>query len=347
MLRQKYFYISVIKINFYHNLMKERNYKFDYIRTIAVITIVICHYLMYCGGNTGVGRFLAGGGNSLFFVLSALLYGLKWKNENMRPFQGPSYLIKRLVKLASAAWPFLLVLTILFIVSGEGFTINSVILNFLFLGYLSKLPGNGHLWFMTIMMCCYLEFVVLSKYRLSGKMLAVLALLLLVLYIVLENLHIPAHALLSFAYCAVVFCYADKLMAFAKDLSILASILMLCLNGLSVALFLDGIFDYNRIWAYMLTSLCGFSWLVLLLKVVPAKGNRFISYISSISFEIYLVHHTLCAGPFVSVSSMSPYFVCQFGLLIMISLFLAHILHLVSETVSKSSMKTFKKYKYV
>ena len=42
-------------------------------------------------------------------------------------------------------------------------------LNFVFLGYLGKLPGNGHLWFLTILIVCYAEMLFLLKLKSIGS----------------------------------------------------------------------------------------------------------------------------------------------------------------------------------
>jgi peptidoglycan/LPS O-acetylase OafA/YrhL len=58
-------------------MMANRNYSLDYIRVVAILMIVICHYCLFSSLDSGVGRFLAGVGNMVFFMLSALLYGNK------------------------------------------------------------------------------------------------------------------------------------------------------------------------------------------------------------------------------------------------------------------------------
>ena len=55
--------------------MSNRIHSFDYIRSLAILIIVACHYLEFSGVNVGLGRYLGLVGNMLFFLLSALLYG--------------------------------------------------------------------------------------------------------------------------------------------------------------------------------------------------------------------------------------------------------------------------------
>ena len=55
--------------------MNNRIHTFDYIRSLAILIIVACHYLEYSDVNVGLGRYFGLVGNMLFFLLSALLYG--------------------------------------------------------------------------------------------------------------------------------------------------------------------------------------------------------------------------------------------------------------------------------
>ena len=55
--------------------MSRRIHTFDYIRSLAILVIVSCHYLEFSGVNVGLGRYLGLVGNMIFFLLSALLYG--------------------------------------------------------------------------------------------------------------------------------------------------------------------------------------------------------------------------------------------------------------------------------
>ena len=149
------------------NLMTKRNYTFDYIRVITIIAILLCHFLILGGINDGVGRYLGGVGNIVFFSMPALLYGLKWEEEGRKPFKLKSFLTKRIIRIGASLWPFLLVILLLYIVFDISFSKVNYVANLVFGGYLAKIPGNEHLWFLTILMVVYIEIALLSRYKLS------------------------------------------------------------------------------------------------------------------------------------------------------------------------------------
>ena len=51
--------------------MSKRINELDYVRAIALGMILLCHYLECSGLSLGLGRYLGGAGNTVFFVVSA------------------------------------------------------------------------------------------------------------------------------------------------------------------------------------------------------------------------------------------------------------------------------------
>ena len=145
-----------------------RNFKFDFARAIAIIGIVLCHFFLFGGaGNNFIplGRYIALVFNVIFFILSALLYGIKWRKKEFTAFKTDSFLFSRLIKLASALYPYLIVIFFLFYIFDIDFSLKDILMNFAFLGWFDKLPGNGHLWFLTMIFMCYVLFCILSKFK--------------------------------------------------------------------------------------------------------------------------------------------------------------------------------------
>lgn len=111
-----------------------------------------------------LGAYLGGIFNCLFFSMSAILFGekiSKTKNKiKLIPFMQP-----RLYKLAASLWPMLIIALILFLICNIPFSIEAALMNFCFLGWFAKLPGLGHLWFVTMIIICYILFVGLANFR--------------------------------------------------------------------------------------------------------------------------------------------------------------------------------------
>lgn len=94
-----------------------------------------------------------------------------------------------------------------------------------------------------------------------------------------------------------------------------------------------------RDWLVAVTSL---SWLIYYLKPTRELFPKPIAFLSTISFEIYLVHHPLVFGEFAWIhrGDGSAFFVGLEVLLTMCFVVLASwLLHLLSDTLSKCVTK--------
>ena len=312
-----------------------RIYELDYIRVMAVLMILLCHYFIFSDLNSGVGRYLGGTGNNIFFFVSALLYGTIYGPTTAGTGGGKFMIVKkfavgRIRKLGTSLWPFLFILVALYVIFGVDFSWRDVGLNFIFLGYLGKLPGNGHLWFLTVLMACYLEMVMLVKfgiakqYRNASWLLLVLSVAFL---IVGEYCGIPSGAFLILGLYGFVFINASWLIEKSKKMRWWVLTFIIAINLLTIYLEYNGLFETSRTTHFLLTGLCGFSLLVAMIRCFPTKSNSVITQLGTISFEIYLVHHTLCNGPFIMVTHWPFNHVANFFMMVGLSIFLAVLLH--------------------
>lgn len=283
----------------------------------------------------GISRYLAGGGNILFFLLSAILYGMKW-SKNEQTFAAKEFLKKRIVRIGVVLWPFLICLYAAFLLFNVDVPLNTVMANFLFLGAFMKLPGNGHLWFLSVIMMCYVEYVVLSRIRTGRFFLLLLSIIYVLFFIVLEYNSLPGNFVLILMMTAWMFLKTNEFNKWLARINQRKLVLVvLLMNITAIWLFDHDLFDTNRMLAYPLMDICGASWFCVLLKVLPSICCSSISFISSISFESYLIHHTLCAGPITKVAEWSDYKVVQFTLLTVVTFLLAYLLHIVSNLILK------------
>ena len=324
--------------------MSQRIIALDYVRVIAVFMILLCHYFLFSDLNSGVGRYLAGSGNIVFFLVSAFLYGQKYNSVSQKNSDGSvnggqvfdcqSFVFSRIAKLAASVWPFLVVVISLYIAMEIEFSWKDVGLNFLFLGYLGELPGNGHLWFLTILILCYIEIIFFEKFRLKRGYVPWFLLLLSILVVVIgEKIGIPSGALLVFGLFAFIYLKSEWYREKSKAMQWWMAIAIVVINVVTFIIEYNGLFEKSRIIHFLLTGLCGLSLLSLMLRYLPNKKVRIVSFLSGISFEIYIVHHTLCSGPFVRITSWTCGHVLNFIIMFFLSVILAVVLNFIAKHV--------------
>lgn len=329
-----------------------RDPAFDWIRSVSIVLIILSHFLMFGGCGESVhwlGHFLGDVFSIVFICISALLYGLKWQMNGNKPFHVKSFMIKRFVKIAASLYPYLIVLLCLYICFSVPFTIRKFAINFLLLCWFDKIPTNGHLWFVTMIWICYGSLCVSSRIQKKGKEKIMLLFLIMVgaimMQLILDKYNLPGYMFLLLFVYTLLFLYApimgklyirlDEHSSLSYFCRIIITLLFLCVN--SVALYQMSMTEYDarnsNLW--LLLSLCGLLWIVFLLMLFYSlKQNCIVSFLSNISFELYLVHHILCSGPF-SIIETFEYPAANFSLLALVSLILAYLLHYISGKVQE------------
>lgn len=149
-----------------------RFHAIDFTKSLAIVMIVTCHYLMFSRifGLSGVGRFLADTGNFIFFAISAVLFGLRYEQKGASAFEAKPFMKKRLVRLFASLWPFLIAILTIYSFIGVEYNVVKAVMNFVGLGWFGKLPNIGHLWFVTMIIFCYTMYVCVTRTQIINRL---------------------------------------------------------------------------------------------------------------------------------------------------------------------------------
>lgn len=327
-----------------------RNPEFDWMRSVSVMLIVLSHFLMFggCGDfMLWLGHYLGDVFSIVFLCISALLYGMKWVRGGYRPFSVKSFMKKRFVKIAASLYPYLLILLCLYICFSVSFSVRKFITNFLFLCWFDKIPTNGHLWFVTMIWICYGFLCVSSRIQKKGKVKLMLVGLFMVgailMQLIMDKYNLPGYMFLLLFVYTLFFLYAplkeemyirlDLHSSQSFSLRLIISLLFLMINSFTLYQMSMTEYDAHNTTLWYLLSACGLLWIVFLLMLFHSfKQNKLVSFLSQISFELYLVHHILCCGSFSIIETFS-YPIANFFLLFLVSIILAYLLHFISGKV--------------
>lgn len=306
---------------------------FDYIRVLSIIAIVICHICFGIGLDIEwLGRYLGCTFNMTFFALSSLLLGLAWSAKGKS--YDSNFLAKRITRVITSYWPFLILAYIALVAVNNAPTVKQAVLNFVMLGWFAKIPCLGHLWFLTMLFFCYVTFMLISK--LQRRNLPTCFVIFVGVCLILMHVKIPTCFGIVLVSSCAVYCNADKILNWLKEQSFIKWMpvyLLITLCGLY--LFKSDIFAKNQFIAYMVGAICGLAQLAYAyLCFKQIKANVIVSYLSSISFDIYMVHHAFCFGEysiFKAVDNKIVAILC-IGL---ISIGLGIMLHAISNSINK------------
>lgn len=280
----------------------KHNYNLDWIRVLAMVAILFDHYISSLGNNwlNNIGLQVGVGGVTLFFAISVLLFGYKWRKEDFKPFVPFVFLKRRCVRIFIPLWILILItIPLEYLLTGR-LELQTITFNAVGLGWVRPFGISGHLWYITMLMMLYLCFVVISYIRIDKIKCCwwALALVLLLIGYVYGQTYLTTYSkagppLFLFA-GALVFAKGNELMAFAKHHKKVLLMLALMIVGVSLYAYQLGWNESHKAMAIASAISAGFiTFMALIANLNVEKVGKTLIWLSGISYEIYLVHQPL------------------------------------------------------
>lgn len=134
----------------------------------------------------------------------------------------------------------------------------------------------------------------------------------------IDALNLPGYSCLVLMYCGLTFLYADNVMHWCHTVRMVW--LMIGAVTVNAGMFFGiagGILQVGHPSYYYATACAGITAFLLLFRmfIIYIRPGRFLCTASTISYELYLVHHLFCLGEyswFVRWPSVSPLYVSLF-----------------------------------
>lgn len=267
--------------------------------------VCLAHICLQLGLND-IGRFLAYLFVDVFLFLSAFLLGLGHGESPV----GLAFMKKRYLRLSVVYYPFLMISIMLLILFGKHIDVKSIVLHFTYANYIvnNKLYDVpfGHLWYLSIQMVSYLLITMLfckglyykSKWLLGSRTgIAVLGVIAALGGGFLTSLGLPNRVSVVLFTYVVVFSRTGDILDWAKRIPPRMCLgIFVLLNVITLLLFLFWDLEGKIIVRDWLVAVTSLSWLIYYLKPTRELFPKPIAFLSTISFEIYLVHHPLVFG---------------------------------------------------
>lgn len=339
----------------------EKNANISIIRVVAMLSIVAGHWCLW--KNINLYQF-GGIGVEIFLFISGYLYAGKSIENSME------WLQKRFLKLMPAVWIIAIPMLIFYIVNKK---IIFAIKNYcLFLFGLSGLSfvftkiktegfeGLGHLWFVTIILMCYLLLILVKQMEgrdvykrvigVAKKQPIFFSFICLLITLVIEYLHIQLSYFLQFFTGYYIGKIYDKRKAI-KYWSV--SLIFSAVIGL-FRVFLRNIIDgsifydeflapvsFNIIAVWMISTMS----IVLDLKKETSSNlakSQLWKHMDEISYFLYVTHYMFLFGPF-AVENYVKSSILQNVLFIVLSICAAELLLWLQRWANKMFLLKYKK----
>lgn len=285
---------------------KEFDYSISLIRIIGCLLIFICHWMMVMG-NPAVARLsqIFNVGVFVFFIISGYLYGTKYIDKRYLS----KWYFQRIIKLFV---PLYLVMTVVFIgMRMQGLYVSSeqyIVFGLNLQGFFGKVQGGAQLWFLTVIMICYIVTPLYQKMKeLDKKIIIFIGSVYFIIQIVTSIAglgNVPNYLMYIGVYGMAYFVLPKIYNRITKKELIIYTIIMLIAMGIRLGTrsCLDGTNIYDYIVALYTHLILGI-WIVVAIKYfyeeVKEKLNHdLIKKIDGYTMEIYMVHVMFMYPPF-------------------------------------------------
>ena len=295
-----------------------------------MMLIVACHIAQCYGLKIA---FLLNVGVQLFFFLSGFLYG-----KLDQPKSSFEFYWKRFFKvyLPYIIWVFLII--VVYTVFGlYRVSLKQIVLYLLNLQwFVTPIEGLNHLWFLTVLMICYLMTPWVKKLLVKRPALFVAFFM---ACCIVEFLFVKKF----YSIVAWVALYLTGMLFGTYYSKTFSSVVMLvsamALTVLSVRFSPDMLaneaFREYSIWLHWILGLflfvTLFHWLPILLD--PQKQHCCILHLDKLSYEVYLIHHPLIMGP-LSLLFMTKYCWLNIIIVLFVVYVLARLFYLMCTKIS-------------
>lgn len=325
-----------------------RDYSYDYLRAFSAIMIVLCHLCQGFGISSELGYYLGGTYVDVFLLLSAYLLGLRYRDKIRENPIG--FLRKRTSRLIPTYYTYLSIAIVLIgIVCGiYSLTWKQIVGHYMFLNWFwvssrifeSPLPQLGHLWFMSAILMGY---VLVTLYalalrnsriaRTNGFWILFLVIAACISSLLTSKIRMMVYPCTASFFFILIFYKGKGIMDYLRRMPafMMISLLVIC-NWGGVMYYLLGGYDYP-LFIFWINLINAFLWIGASPIIFKRNSTPFVvKFISTISFEIYLIHHPFCLGYFSLIRFM-PVWMAIPSVLIL-SIVLGYGLNKISSSVS-------------
>lgn len=318
------------------------------IRGIAMIFIVICHYVSWFPQFSAAGQ-IFNVGVPIFFLISGYLYGQKNIGASYK-----RWFCKQFRKIVLPLYIYYAIVGSLLLLLGKLGDINLISFCKLMLnlqGIVGGSAGNittGHLWFITYILICYLITPTLeqAKNAMSWKKLFFLLSMLSILEIAII-LTITPHAFLVNIQGVILYVGAYYFAALWKKKIkpihyVTLSFVMIIAVGirLGIKLLADnsgGTWEvlYERVVVQYTQSVLAV-WIIftiVLMEMMRKNCGSLFNMFSRYSYEIYIVHYMFLTGVF-NASKITDNFIVNTVIFVILAVSFAVVLHFLSSKIT-------------
>ena len=298
------------------------------IRVMAMILIVSCHITQ---GYDQQIAFILNVGVQIFFLISGFLYGKVEISSAMDFYK------KRVVKIYIPFIVVVLLFASLYAIFGVEQVSWKQLIPYVFnlQAFAKAIEGFNHMWFLTVIMICYLVTPI-AKYLLKNKLYLFVSLLVIasvVEFVFVQKMYSIAAWIVLYLFGMCMGCFDTKKV---NAITTVASgvILAILMVFFQLSRLTDPMWAYYSVWLHCVLAIFLFGVLYAILTKIDIKLPKCLRFVNNISYEVYLVHHILILGP-LSLLFLTPSKTINIVLILIITFVLSFALNQLMNLIKR------------
>lgn len=331
------------------------SYSISIIRVASMFMIILCHMCQVTSGwVTSLGQVFNVAVPIFFFISGFLNFRKPIQNKK-------KWILHRFIRILIPYYICILFFTVLNIISGNAIDVAAIISSVLNIqGFTHKyLECSQHLWFVSIIMICYLSSpLIQQKNLLNNKNFSFFCILCVCAQVFIATVYYNNLYILSFAsyigyfiiyiFGGVVFKYWERL--YSRRHYTYISLCMILMNGLRCLILVSGRNTeitnsiYERVitsWSHITLAVFITYIFYLVSKYIYGKNKllmKVILRLDSISYEVYIVHQLFVYGKYSLMRITDIYFINVLISLVVIFIF-ATVIHFLCFNIINKLVK--------
>lgn len=317
------------------------------IRIISMFFILFCHFSNEMQNNIGtaLGQFF-NVGVFIFLFISGYLFGKKEIN-NIK-----EWYTKRFCRIFIPVWIWTLIVNIIYAIKGQEISIVGIMAYLFNLqGFFGMTNGLEHLWFLSLIMICYLITPILYKLRnKTNKSLKYLIILagIIVISVLISYLNVRI-GMYIFECTLYIFAYYYSFNEEKYNLNKIKNIIFIGIMVVSMIIrvvtkkYLDNTVIYSNFIVLLTQSLIAISIFFIIknikINIKNKKVIQCINHLDEVSFYIYIVHYIFCVGPIDIIYPMSKIYIFQVIITLIISYLLGVLLMRLTNSINNKLLE--------
>ncbi len=324
-------------------LTKSKSLCIKYARIFAAFLIFMCHVFSISDKSivTAMSLFL-NVGVYIFLFVSGVIYSKRNVAIKQTIFQ---FSKQRYVRIAEPIVIWMLAVVIINRICGYSITIKQVLSHLFNLEiFLPQIYGMDHLWFVSVIMLCYILKWLIDYFNVNLHLCLVILIGILAVFFLLDDTNWITYIICIITFTVGLLCGGGQVF-YVHNASIITSVLMITISVFIRLIgwrLLDGSTIYYIVVGFT-QMIIGISFFFCLMRFAPSLERMYkneyvrksVDWLNSINYEFYIVHYLYICGS-LAISKYVQNNIMMFLSTVLLSIASAQVLHSVLQIIHKT-----------